>query len=159
MASTSETTGTETAPTGTARGREAKRLAAIALMAAGLAYDEIVSRLRVSKRSLVRWAGDPSFAAEVRHAREELLGQLTGRLAAEASATVEVLVGLRDGARSENARLGACRTLLERLETTRQQVETEARLAELEAVVARLVEQRQPAGPRRPALLSIPSPS
>lgn len=159
MATGGTTPGTETSPTGTARGREAKRLAAIALMAAGLAYDEITRRLGVSKRSLVRWNRDPSFADEVRRARAELLEQLTGRLAAEASSTVDVLVALRDGARSEAARLGACRAILEKLTAAYEQVELEQRLTELEAAIAAIA-QRQggPATPRRPALLSIPSP-
>lgn len=134
------------APTGTGtRGREAKRLAAITLLAAGLAYDEIASRLGVSKRSLVRWNQDPAFADEVRRARAKLLEQLTGRLAAEASSTVDVLVRLRDGAKSEATRLGACRAILERAASSFEQVDLEARLGALEAALA----PRSPQQPQR----------
>jgi hypothetical protein len=128
--------GTKLAVTGTESRRAEKRQAAVALMAAGLSYDDITRRLRVSKRSLVRWRGDPEFTAAVRRARSQLGEQLVGRIAAEAASTVDVLVTLRDGSASEATRLGACRVLLEKSLLVLDQAEIFERLEALEKAIA-----------------------
>ena len=108
-----------------------KRVQLVALLAAGNTYDECARALHVSKRTIVRLNATPDFAAELRAARSSLLEQTLGVLATEAKATIRTLLELRDNG-SEAVRLGACRTLLDKLASTREQVDLEARMAAIE---------------------------
>lgn len=108
-----------------------KKVQLVALLAAGHTYEDCAATLHVSKRTIVRLKAQPKFAAEVREARAALLEQTLGLLTREAAATIRTLIELRDHG-SESTRLGACRTLLEKLTTTREHVDLEARMAELE---------------------------
>lgn len=132
--------GTPLSSTGTGPAKSlrhaAKRLAAVPLLAAGLSYDDIAERIRVTKRTIVAWNADAAFAAEVARARSAILEQTAGLLAGEALATVKVLVTLRDRGEVEGTRLGACRTILDKLVATRELVELEQRLGAIEATLA-----------------------
>ncbi len=108
-----------------------KKVRLVALLAAGHTYDECAAALQMSKRTIVRLNATPTFASELRAARSTLLDQMLGILATEAKATIRTLIELRDGG-SESVRLGACRTLLDKLVATREQVELEARMAAIE---------------------------
>lgn len=108
-----------------------KKVQLVALLAAGHTYEDCAGRLGISKRTIVRLKAQPAFQAEVRHCRTTLLEQTLGVLAAEAAATIKTLVELRDQG-NEATRLGACRTLLDKLASTREQLDVEDRLAELE---------------------------
>ncbi len=122
--------GTEMASAGT------RKTQLIALLAGGHTYEECASTVHISKRTIVRLNADLAFVAEVRRARSILFERTVGLLAAEAGATIRTLVELRDGG-GEAARLGACRTLLDKLASTREQLDLEARLNALEEGLAR----------------------
>lgn len=109
-----------------------KRVAIVAALAAGQPYDQVAAECHVSKRTLVRYMAEPVFRAEVQDARARLLEDALAVLSGEAAATVKALVKLRDGAESEATRLGACRTILERLVAAQDLAELQARLAALE---------------------------
>lgn len=108
-----------------------RKLQLAALLAAGHTYDDCAATLHISKRTIVRLNADPIFAAEVRRSRAILFEQTVGVLAAEATATVRTLIELRDQG-SEATRLGACRTLLDKLASGREQLDLETRMTELE---------------------------
>jgi hypothetical protein len=107
----------------------------IALLAAGRSYDECCKLLRVSKRTIVRLNADKEFGALVRASRATLLEQTVGLLAAEATSTVRTLLELRDHG-SESARLGAARTLLEKVASLREHVDLEMRMSALERALS-----------------------
>lgn len=109
-----------------------KRVAIVAALAAGRSYDQVAAECHISKRTLVRYMAEPAFREEVQDARARLLDEALALLAGEAAATVRALVTLRDGAESEATRLGACRTILERLVAAQDLAEIQARLAVLE---------------------------
>ena len=113
-----------------------KKVQLVALLAAGHSYEECAATLHVSKRTIVRLKAEPEFAAEVRAARAFLLEQTLGLLTREAAATIRTLIELRDRG-SESTRLGACRTLLEKLTSTREHVDLESRMVELERILER----------------------
>ena len=127
--------GTAAASTGTARESRttAKQAAAVALLAAGKSYDDVIAEIRVSKRTLVRWAAEPAFSSQIRAARGRILDDIVGVLAGEASSSVRILAQLRDGAESEQVRLGACRALLEHFQKGREATDLEVRLGALES--------------------------
>jgi hypothetical protein len=104
----------------------------VALLAAGRSYDEVAAEAGVSRRTIVRRMADPSFQREVRAARARVLDEVLGLLAKEAAATVRTLVALRDGAEGDATRLGACRTLLDKLVAARELLDLEGRLTALE---------------------------
>jgi hypothetical protein len=104
----------------------------VAALAAGQSYDQVAAELGVSKRTLVRRMADPAFQVEVRQARTQLLTEAVGILAGEAAATARALVGLRDGAKGDATRLGACRVILDRLVAAQELMELESRVAALE---------------------------
>ncbi len=130
--------GTTAASTGTARESRtaAKQAAAIPLLAAGRSYGDVCAQVRVSKRNLVRWAAEPDFAARVSAARGRILEAVVGLLAGEAAASARTLAQLRDGAESEQVRLGACRSLLDTFMAARKASDLEDRMAEIERLVA-----------------------
>ena len=116
-----------------------RKVQLVALLAAGHTYEDCAATLHISKRTIVRLNADPDFAAEARRSRSILFEQTVGLLVAEATATIRTLIELRDQG-SEATRLGACRTLLDKLASAREQVDLEARMTELE----QSLEQRAP---------------
>ncbi|HYG66188.1 MAG TPA: hypothetical protein VD838_00965 [Anaeromyxobacteraceae bacterium] len=109
-------------------------VAIVAALAVGTSYDDIAKKHRVSKRTLVRWMAEPAFRAEVRRARASILDETIGALAAEGAETVRVLAKLRGRAKSEHVRLGAARTILERLTAVRELLDNEEVLERLAAL-------------------------
>jgi len=85
----------------------------------------------VAERTAARRWADAGFRARVTELRTELIGRAVGRLADAAATAADALVNLLAG-RSEAARLGAARSILELGARLREGTELAERVAELE---------------------------
>lgn len=119
----------------TARGRSSADSLLIAALASGATQREAADRAGVSERTVRRRLSDPEFCAAVEHARREMVAQAVAHLSGTATEAARTLRALLR-ARSEHARLGAARAVLDYLRQHRESVEIEQRLRELEAMAA-----------------------
>ena len=110
---------------------EGPRSLAAAVLAAGGSYSEAGEAAARSKRTVLRWAGDPGFARLVADLRAERLSEVTGRLAELAPRAVAVL---SDALESEKAsvRLRAAHLTLEWTLRLRRAADLEVRMLEVE---------------------------
>src|SRR5262249_9579814 len=104
-------------------------------LAAGASIRRAASAAGLSTQTVQRRLADPAFRKELDAVRRRLVDQAIGRLAATltaASATLRQLLK----AQSEPVRLGAARAVLELHTRLKEAGELEARVAELEAMLA-----------------------
>lgn len=118
-----------------AGGRKNTDDALILALAAGQTVAEAARSAKLSERTAYRRLAEEGFAEQVREARSRLFSQTLGRLLEANTAAVNTLRALLDAA-SEMARLGAARSILELCLKVRQTTETDARLAEVERLLA-----------------------
>ncbi|WP_333767733.1 helix-turn-helix domain-containing protein [Streptomyces sp. IBSBF 2435] len=105
---------------------------AAALLARGLSTDKVGAEVGVSGRTVRRWREDPAFAADVREARREILGEITDAIAAASRDAVDTLrEALVD--KSPAIRVRAATALLGALPAVREHVDLAERIAEIEA--------------------------
>ena len=103
----------------------------LAALASGLSAEEAAKRAGMSRRTVYRRLADPAFRRRLAGARDALVSEALGELAATATAAVATLRELLD-ARDERVRLGASRAVLEQLLRVREAVSLAERVAELE---------------------------
>ncbi len=106
-------------------------------LAKGRSVADAAVEVGVGKRTVFRRLADPTFKARIQTLRGEMVAQALGRMA---DGMCEAADGLRAlcKAESESVRLGACRTMLELSLKLRDCLETEDRLAALEARVSQV---------------------
>ncbi|MFI9466808.1 helix-turn-helix domain-containing protein [Streptomyces sp. NPDC052492] len=110
------------------------RPAAVAALAAGEPVSVAADRAGVSRRTVQRWQTDPTFAAEVRALRSQILDDTAGRLASAAADAVATLATLvNDPEQPGHVRVKAGDVLLRALLPVREHVDIEQRLAAIEA--------------------------
>lgn len=85
-----------------------KQRAAIAALVSGQSYGDAARTAGVSERTLRRWRLDPQFAAEIRRADSEQLGEIARVLNGASRTAVDVLITIMtDGRASKALRLRA----------------------------------------------------
>jgi transposase len=91
---------------------------ALSLLLTGLPAAEVAQRLGTSPSVVYRWMKEPQFAAALEQAKDQLrqrvMDVVGNRLAEEAPRSLDTVVALRDGARSERTRLAAAQDILDR---------------------------------------------
>lgn len=92
----------------------------------------------VHPKTVQRKLADPSFAVLVAHRRAERMRQLGGQLADASSSAVAVLRDAMSAEQPIKVRLAAARATLSNARDFESRHETDARIADLERVVARL---------------------
>lgn len=103
-----------------------------ARIATGATLADAARDANCSLRTAERRAADPAFRRKVAGIRARMLDQVTGEFAASLTCAVAELRRLLEHAESEQARLGAARTLIEHALRLREHGEFEQRLLELE---------------------------
>jgi hypothetical protein len=93
--------------------------------------DAAVSAGMSERTAARRWA-DPAFRLRVSHLRGEMLVRAAGKLADAMSEAADELRQLMKEAKSETVRLAACRTALELGLKSRETLELDERLRQLE---------------------------
>ncbi len=111
--------------------------AVILSLACGATVEATARQHQVSERTLYRKLGDAKFRARVAEVRSEMVKRATAMLSAASSDAVRTLVHLQRETMPAAVRLGAARAVLEIGLKLRDMVELEARLQELEDVVAK----------------------
>ena len=101
-------------------------------IAKGHSVADAAAEAGIGRRTAFRWLADPTFKARIQVLRGEMVAQALGRLADGMNEAADGLRALCK-AESESVRLGACRTMLELSLKLRECLETEDRLAALEA--------------------------
>jgi DNA-binding LacI/PurR family transcriptional regulator len=123
-----------------ARGRSAADAVLVAALASGATQREAAEQAGVSERTVRRRLDDDDFRSAVEEARREMVAQAVAHLSGTATDAAKTLRALLK-ARSEHARLGAARAVLDYLRQHRAEVEVEERIAELERRAREIEEQ------------------
>lgn len=129
------TGGEQAAMSGSGRKGRGGTAVLVVELAAGTPLAEAARRAGMSERTARRRTGEPTFQAQVRHARDRLLDVHLGRLTtltAQALDTLEQLLGCQN----DPSRLGAARSILEHRLRLEERRDLEVRLTELERLVA-----------------------
>jgi hypothetical protein len=103
----------------------------LASLAAGTSIEQAARTAGISTRTAYRRLADPVFQRRLAGARDELVTEALGELAACASAAVSTLSALL-GARDDRIRLGAARVILDQLLRIRETVTLAERVSALE---------------------------
>lgn len=109
--------------------------AAAVRLARGEGVVAVAAALGLPHQTVSDWRKDPEFSGLVRHLRADLVDAVTGRLSASGVAAVDTLVrGIRGEAKPVEIR--AADVLLTKLLAYREASDLEARVVELEALLA-----------------------
>ena len=114
--------------------------ALVTALAAGLTNQQAAKQAGVSESTVARRLREPAFREQVAAARSETVARTAAQLTAAGTAAVRTLLQLLDS-RSDTARLGAARAILEMATSYREGEQLEARLRALEQ------QQAQPSKP------------
>jgi hypothetical protein len=106
-------------------------------LAAGSSVAEAARQSGVGARTIHRWLDDADFVAKVDSERAAVIGQATSKLGAASQRAVDVLAELLDDPLLPTVRLSAAKAVLDGLLRLRQEFVTEARLAAIEARLAK----------------------
>jgi hypothetical protein len=101
-------------------------------LACGANVAQAAAKVGLSQRSIYRRLADPSFRQEVEDLRMETVRRSSAMLTAATVEAIKTVIGLLSS-KSDQARLGACRTIFEYGVKLREFTELQERLAELEA--------------------------
>jgi len=127
------------ADNGSSKKKSASRVKAnpqlIVSLACGQSVAEAAKSTGISERTIYRRLQEPEFIAAICDARETLLDQASGELAASMRAAAQTLKGLLES-ESEKTRLFAAREILSLGVKVRVLINHEARLAEIERAIA-----------------------
>ncbi len=107
-------------------------------LAAGRSIPDAARTVGCSEKTVDRRLASPAFRVRVEEARRELFDRAAARLASVATAAVDALAGLMQGADTDAARVSAARAILTLALPWRGAVEVEAQLAQLREQVAQL---------------------
>ena len=113
------------------KARRKQTSAFVLAVASGRTVRDAAAQAGISEATAYRWMKGEDIRRDIMRLRAELIDQAAGRLAAVATEAAESLRALL-AAESEAVRLGAARTLLELAFRSRELVDWEARLTELE---------------------------
>lgn len=119
--------------------------AAVLALAGGATQDAAAEAAGVSRRTVVRWLGDPAFVARVSATRDAAFAAALGRLseaAVRAADTLQELLADKNAA----IRLGAASAILRAAPAWRESCDLAARLTAIEAAIA---DQSDDAAPGR----------
>lgn len=114
--------------------RENADSALVAALASGATRQQAAERAGVSEATVYRRLSDPSFRLQLDNARAEHIERTIGALAAASTAAVATLLKLLN-AKSETARLGAARSILEFSAKFQDSEEMKRRLEAVETVL------------------------
>lgn len=104
----------------------------IAGLLRGLSNSEAAGEAGISERTVYRRLQDPDFRRQLANASSAVVTQTVSALGAASEEAVRQLLQLVTGARSEHARLGAARSILEFSAQLRESEELEQRISALE---------------------------
>ncbi len=107
-------------------------------LAAGRSIPDAARTVGCSEKTVDRRLASPAFRVRVEEARRELFDRAAARLTSVATAAVDALAGLMQGADTDAARVSAARAILTLALPWRGAVEVEAQLAQLREQVAQL---------------------
>lgn len=114
-----------------------KQEAAALALASGYTQDQAAQSARCGIRTIKTWLHDlTSFSGRIQELRAEMTSRALGRMM-DGMTTAADTLGRLLNAKSESVRLGACRAILELGVKLRESVETEERIAALEAKLGR----------------------
>lgn len=122
-----------------------REFALILALARGDSVANAANAAGVSRSTVLRRLQKPDFRQQVQDARAAMVDEAMGRLSQAASAAVVTLMDLLR-ARSEMARLGAARTILEMLAKYREEQEVYERLVAVEELVKERDEWQKQSG-------------
>jgi hypothetical protein len=123
------------------RRRSFKGEPAVALaLATGSTIGEAAEAGGVSYKTVQRRISDPEYQARISQQRSEFLARAVGQLSAASTQAVETLVGLLQ-AKSEMARLGAAKAILEYGISLAENQDTQRRIATLEGLIFRRTDE------------------
>ena len=105
--------------------------ALIAALARGASVSEAAEASGLNRSTVLRRLQEPDLRTQVQEARSQLIAETIGRLSEAATKAVDTLLALL-GARSEMARLGSARTILEMLAKYRETEDIEQRVIAVE---------------------------
>jgi hypothetical protein len=128
----------QTLPNGTENGALSPRQEAVALgVASGLSLAAAARKAKVPASTAKTWSATlPAFRRRVQELRADMTSQALGRLLDNMVSASDTLGYLSRKGKSEMVRLSAARAVLELAAKTRETVELEERLQELEKQVA-----------------------
>ncbi len=109
-----------------------KRHSAFALaVASGRTVRDAAKQANISEATAYRWMQDRDIQAEIERQQAQMFDQAAGRLAEALTNAVECLSGLLE-AESESVRLGAARSIIDLAFRSRDLLDHEDRLQQLE---------------------------
>jgi hypothetical protein len=124
------------------RRRKADTTLVVAL-ACGSSAESAAQKAGVSVRTVYRRLADPSFCAEVKDARADMVHRTSSMLSATGMNAVKTLATLQESAASEAVRLGAARATIELGFKMRKSLQEEQWLASVEERLEALLEQTE----------------
>ena len=110
---------------------------ALLLISQGLPLGDVANQVGVSERTLRRRLSDPEYQAKIGKLRAEYLAEAVGMLTQSSTTAVTTLVELATTAKSETARLGAAKAILEYAVSIGENLEVRQRISALEEVFYR----------------------
>ena len=122
-----------------------KQIRAIEAILSGETIARAAKKARAGQRTLYTWMKDPTFAAALREARSKALTEAISALAGLAGAAVNVLSEtLKAEDTNADLRVKTAKTALDSLMRAHGVIDTEERLAAIEAQLKEDRERRQP---------------
>lgn len=94
---------------------DARRSQAVALLLAGNSVHDIAVALNVSRPTVSTWLGEPDVRAELERANAEIIDDAVAKLQRLSTKAVDALETLMGPGQEPSARLGAAKTVLDRI--------------------------------------------